>query len=111
VVVSDWLLAEHVLAGLDGRAVDSEVLAVAGDHVDHVDVVAVEQHAVIRSDDLCFVTVGGRGGPVKVEVADADYLAPLVPGPAGQVGQPRPAPRADHAYAESLPSHASDLPS
>src|SRR5208282_3210311 len=102
VVVRDRLLAQHVLAGLDGRAVDGEVIAVAGDHVDDVDVAAVEQLAVVGGGDLGAVALGRGGGPLGLAVADTDDLAPLVPGPAGQVRQPRPAARADHAYAESL---------
>src|SRR6185312_9552482 len=60
VVVRDRLLAEHVLARLDGRLVDRVVVAVAGDHVDDGDVVAGEQFAVVLGGDLR-AKAAGRG--------------------------------------------------
>src|SRR5437764_150051 len=75
-------------------------VAVAGDHVDDGDVVAVEQHPVVAGDHGRAVPLRCGGGALGIAVADPDDPAPLVPGPAGQVGQARPPSRAHDADAE-----------
>src|SRR5215469_305540 len=101
----DRLLTEHVLARIQCGRVEREVLAVPGDHVDDVDVVTLEQLAVVGGGNLGAELGRSRNCPVRVKIADANDLAPVVPGPAGQMCKVRPPAGADYADAESLGCH------
>ena len=96
-VVRDRLLDENVLARLERRHRDLEMVAVAGDDVDHVDVVPVEQDAVVGGHVRDLVLPCRLVRRFLRDVADGDELAARVAFPAGKVGHVRPPPGADHS--------------
>src|SRR5262249_8070059 len=108
-VVGDGLLAQHVLARLDRGTVDLEVVAVPGDHVDDVDVIAFQQVGVVTGGYVRAVSAGRGRGPFRVDVAHSADPAARIPGRAGRARPAGPAARPDHAYAESLACHSGDL--
>ena len=93
----DRLLDEDVLARLECRHRDLEVVVVTGDDVDHVDVVPVEHYAVVARHVRDLVLPSRLVGRVLRDVAHCDELAARISVPAGQVGHVRPPPGADHS--------------
>ena len=98
IVVRHRLLAEHVLARLERRHREHEVLLVARYDVDDVDVVALD-HAPVVGDGLAHPELVRRGlGQIGIGVAHGDDAAALVARPSREVSPVRPPPAPDHAY-------------
>ena len=74
-----------------------EVITVAGDDVDDVDVVALEQPTVVAGHVRDLERSGGLVCGLLRDVAHGDELAPRIPLPAGQVSHVRPPAGTDHS--------------
>jgi hypothetical protein len=89
------LLAQHVLAGLQGVPGDLEVGLVAGGHVDHVDRGVVEELTIVGDRAGDAELLGHPAGEVGVRVHYRGHLDARVALPAGDMGALGPAAGSD----------------
>ena len=104
VVVTDRLLHQHVLAGLEGGEREGLVIIAARDDVDDIDVGPREHFLVVRLDARHVEFLGASLRLFAIDVADHDEVDQRGPLPPGDVSHARPAARADHPNTQ-LVSH------
>ena len=98
-VVRDRLFAEDVFAGLECRPRELEMRVARRAHVDDVDVVALQQLAMIAGRRRNLEARGGVAGQRDVRIGDGDDAASRIAAIPWQVRGLRPGAGAEHADA------------